>query len=250
MPKVKNGNINIYYEIEGEGPPLLLYHFFPGSLEDWRDLGYVDALRTGYQLILMDARGHGKSDKPHDPQDYLPEHRVSDVIAILDDIGIGSTHFFGYSMGGRVGFQLARFASERIKSLIIGGVGARKPDPDRFKNMIKRLKAGPEAIVVRFEQEQKIPRAMRARLLANDHKALIAVAESLWPDFEDDLPSMDIPFLLFAGENDPVFPIIQEACSVLPHADFFSLSGANHTQALFSTDLVVPNVKEFLEKVY
>ena len=70
MPKVKNGDINIYYEVEGEGPPLVMLHGFAGSLEHWRDFGYVDELKKDYKVVLIDNRGHGKSDKPHDPAMY------------------------------------------------------------------------------------------------------------------------------------------------------------------------------------
>ena len=58
------------------------------------------------------------------------EHRVSDVVAVLDDLDIGSAHFFGYSMGGGIGFRFAKFAAERARSLIIGGASASGHDPN------------------------------------------------------------------------------------------------------------------------
>ena len=64
---VENDGLQIHYEVEGQGPPLILLHWWTGSLEDWRLFGYVDALKDTYRLILIDARGHGQSDKPHDP---------------------------------------------------------------------------------------------------------------------------------------------------------------------------------------
>ena len=76
MPYTKNGDVNIYYEVEGEGPPLVMLHGLTSSLEGWRESGYIDALKDDYQLILMDARGHGKSDKPHDPAMYISENLV------------------------------------------------------------------------------------------------------------------------------------------------------------------------------
>src|SRR3954447_26749762 len=73
MPYASNDGVRIYYEREGSGPPLVLHHGFTRSLEGWRDNGYADVLNTEYELILMDARGHGRSDKPHDPAAYAPE---------------------------------------------------------------------------------------------------------------------------------------------------------------------------------
>jgi pimeloyl-ACP methyl ester carboxylesterase len=88
MPDATNDGVRIHYEREGNGPPLVLQHGFTGSLEGWRDSGYVDALKSAYELILIDARGHGRSDKPHDPAAYTLDKRAADVLAVLDDAGI------------------------------------------------------------------------------------------------------------------------------------------------------------------
>ncbi len=251
MPKAKNGDINIYYEVEGEGPPLVLHHGVTMRLDGWRELGYVDGLKNDYQLILVDARGHGKSDKPHDPSAYTMEHRIGDVTAVLDDLGISSAHFFGYSYGGQIGFELAKYAPERAKSLIIGGAGAegRKPDDPTSLGIIQLLEAGPEALVAVVEQSVPLSPDMKAGLMANDFKALVAILKSPWPDLEGDLPVMTMPFLLFAGESAPDFPAMQEAGRLLPDATFFSLPGLDHFQAYFRSDLVLPHVKEFLARV-
>jgi pimeloyl-ACP methyl ester carboxylesterase len=59
-------NAGSHYEVTGAGPPLVLQHGFMCSLDEWDELGYVAALSAQYRLILIDARGHGSSDKPHD----------------------------------------------------------------------------------------------------------------------------------------------------------------------------------------
>ena len=61
---------------------MVLHHGLTGSLETWREFGYVDSLKSDYQLILMDARGHGASGKPHDTKAYLMEHRVGDIVLV------------------------------------------------------------------------------------------------------------------------------------------------------------------------
>ena len=86
MPYADNNGVRIHYHVGGEGPPLVLHHGLAGDLETWRAFGYVDSLNTDYLLILMDARGHGASDKPHDPEAYAMEHRVGDVVTVLDDL--------------------------------------------------------------------------------------------------------------------------------------------------------------------
>jgi pimeloyl-ACP methyl ester carboxylesterase len=70
MPYVNNAGVQIHYEIEGAGPALVLQHGFTQSLESWAECGYVAPLRPKYRLILIDARGHGRSDKPHDEASY------------------------------------------------------------------------------------------------------------------------------------------------------------------------------------
>ena len=62
MPFADNNGVRIHYQVEGEGPPLVLHHGLAGTLEDWRYFGYVEELKRDYQLILMDARcsSHGR----------------------------------------------------------------------------------------------------------------------------------------------------------------------------------------------
>jgi pimeloyl-ACP methyl ester carboxylesterase len=101
MPYADNGGVRIHYQVEGEGrPALVLQHGFTESVVDWYESGYVETLRSDYRLILIDARGHGASDKPHDPDAYLLNRRVSDVVAVLDASDIAKALFWGYSIGG------------------------------------------------------------------------------------------------------------------------------------------------------
>ena len=66
MPYVNNHGVNIHYQVDGEGPDLVLLHGFTGTLESWRWTGYVEQLHDDFRLILVDARGHGDSDKLRD----------------------------------------------------------------------------------------------------------------------------------------------------------------------------------------
>ena len=120
MPYADNDGVQIHYRVEGEGPPLVLQHGFSESVVDWYEAGYVDALRSDYRLILIDARGHGASDKAHDPDAYELERRVADVVAVLDGLAIEKAVFWGYSMGGWIGFGTAKYSQERFRALVIG----------------------------------------------------------------------------------------------------------------------------------
>src|SRR5215472_6580275 len=174
MPYAVNQGLRIHYRTEGDGqPPLVLQHGFTDSLETWYDLGYVEALKPQYRLILIDARGHGGSDKPHEPNAYDRQRNVEDITTVLDDLGIPRAHYFGYSMGGRIGFAVARYAPERVRSLILGGgspypQSQAGPDP-----MLEAFKQGAEAICSVWGAP--VPPAIRARLVKNDLAALIAL---------------------------------------------------------------------------
>ena len=126
---VENDGVRIHYEVEGDGPPLVLMHWLTGSLEDWRVFGYVDALKENYRLILIDARGQGQSDKPHDPAAYALEKQAADIVAVLDELGVDQAHYFGYSLGAELGWALAKYAPDRLSSLIIGGASPEDFDP-------------------------------------------------------------------------------------------------------------------------
>ena len=251
MPFTDNNGVRIHYHVEGEGPPLVLHHGWSGNGDHWRYFGYVEELKRDYQLILMDARGHGSSDKPHDPEAYSMEHRVSDVVAVMDDLDIGSAHFFGYSMGGGIGFRFAKFAAERARSLIIGGASASGQDPNAPHPVLGMLEAGPEAWVAVWERSGLLSPEFRDRLLANDFEALIAGVTVPQRGVEDDLPSMTMPILLYVGENDDLASpmAVQENANRLPNATFVSLPGLDHIQAETRSDLVLPHIKRFLARV-
>ena len=117
MPYAINDGTRIHYEMVGDGPPLVLQHGFSGSGRDWHEFGYVEAMREHYRLILIDARGHGDSDKPYDRDAYALQHRVADIVTVLDELNIAAAHYLGYSMGGWIGYGMAKHAPDRLVAL-------------------------------------------------------------------------------------------------------------------------------------
>ena len=121
MPYASNGDVRIHYEVEGDGAPLVLHHGFAGCGEDWRDFGLAEVLRRSHRLIILDGRGTGASDKPHDPTACGIAARVADVTAVLDQMGLADAHFYGQSYGGWIGWCVALHAPDRLRSLIVSG---------------------------------------------------------------------------------------------------------------------------------
>lgn len=93
MPTITSSDgIEIYYETEGEGPPLLLVHGLAMGADSWRGAGYIDALSGAFNVVAIELRGHGRSAKPHDAAAYAAETMVDDVLAVLDANGIDRSH--------------------------------------------------------------------------------------------------------------------------------------------------------------
>jgi pimeloyl-ACP methyl ester carboxylesterase len=247
MPFATNTGIRIHYEVVGSGPPLVLHHGSFGSGADWRNLGYVDALKHENQLILMDARGHGASDKPHDPADYDMVSRASDVTSVLDDLRIERANFFGYSMGGWIGFGLAKYAPDRFRSLILGGA---HPYAESYQGPRDSLSEGMSGFIARLKQAYGpfMTPDVLARLEANDLTALVASSHDR-TDCSDVLPTMIMPCLLFAGEDDPRLDGVRESARNIPGATFLSLPGCGHLAALACHELVLPHVTAFLKRI-
>ena len=267
MPFANNNGAKIHYEVEGRGPPLLLVHGFGWTWEAWLDFGYVRELGTDYRLIMPDVRGFGRSDKPHDEKAYDYRNIVSDLCAVLDDLNIQRAHYFGYSLGGRIGYRVPIHAPERFTSLVLGGAaypiaGNEDAEDDILIGHQQDLEKGfnqapdnPIEVYVAERERRAGPRtpAQRASLLANDPLALLAcITASRFarsPNWKDVLPKVKLPCLLFAGEADPRFPMVQECAGRIPGADFFSLPGLNHLQTWARADLAAPHIREFLAKV-
>lgn len=254
MPYAMNNGVRIYYEREGSGPPVVLQHGFTRSLEGWRDSGYVAALRDDYELILVDARGHGKSDKPHDPAEYTSDKRAGDIIAVLDDADIARAVYWGYSMGGHIGYAIAEYAPERFDALILGGMHPYARDPGQPGWRAEAMRAGGmEGYLAELERrEGRLPEPIRTRLFDNDPAALLAstTGSSGSPSFEAALGRLTIPVLVYAGDRDqPIHNAAARGAAGKPYVIFVSLPGLNHGEVSRRSDVVLPHVIPFLADV-
>ena len=258
MPHVMSSDgVRIYYTVAGDGPPLLLCHGTTSTLYNWEGLGYVDALKSDYQLISMDLRGHGESDKPHDPAAYAYPQQADDVIAVLNDVGIERAHVWGHSAGAGIGFHLGASFPDRVQTLILWGFHpyAASPEDVEFRHfVVETLRQGIDAWVARQEEAGAFapydsPDEVRKLRRAGDAEALIAAMLGGWTGAEigDALPTMTMPCLLMAGQRDHFGKLAQQASRELPHADFVALSGLGHPMCRSAISL--PYVRAFFERV-
>lgn len=247
MPYVSNEGVRIHYHVVGKGPPVVLQHGTSGSVDDWQSYGYVQELKDDYRLILIDHRGHGRSDKHHDPESYNSQLIVSDKVAVLDDLNIPKAHYFGYSMGGWIGFVVAKYAPDRFSSFIIG---ASHPYERSMETTRRLLGQGMEAFLAPFESVMAEPFKddVKARLLSSDVRSVLASSGDR-PDMKELLPTMTMPCLVYAGESDPLYPDVERAARQLPNGTFFSLPEIGHYEGFARSDLVLPYVTKFLAEV-
>ncbi|HLF88560.1 MAG TPA: alpha/beta hydrolase [Anaerolineales bacterium] len=156
MTTQKIGDIDMYFEITGEGEPILFLHGLGSSVRDWESqIGYFS---RHYQVIVVDVRGHGKTDKPPGP--YSIPLFARDVSALLKALETGPAHVVGISMGGMVGFQLAVDAPEIVKSLAVVNSG-----PEMVVRTFKeRLQVWQRFLIVRLVGMRKMGEVLSGRL--------------------------------------------------------------------------------------
>jgi pimeloyl-ACP methyl ester carboxylesterase len=117
--------VKIHYKTAGNGEPVVLIHGFAASAEMWDNnpqtkTKVFSELAKRYRVIALDCRGHGKSDKPHDPKLYGQE-MVEDIVRLLDHLRIEKAHIVGYSMGAAIAGHLLVTHPERLRSVTLGG---------------------------------------------------------------------------------------------------------------------------------
>jgi pimeloyl-ACP methyl ester carboxylesterase len=125
MQHFDSDGVDIAFRDEGEGAPVLLVHGFASSSRiNWVNPGWFAALSAaGFRAIAIDNRGHGESEKLYAPSDYSVAKMADDAARLLDHLGIETADVIGYSMGGRIAVALAIEHPDRVRRLVLGGVG-------------------------------------------------------------------------------------------------------------------------------
>jgi pimeloyl-ACP methyl ester carboxylesterase len=193
--------VKIHYLEAGKakatGAPVILIHGYTGTANgNWFLNGVADALAAKHWVVAIDCRGHGKSEKPHDPKKYGPQ-MAEDVIELMDHLKIDKAHVHGYSMGGGITAQLLAKHPERFLTAAFGGSGVSEVDP-KHKAEVPQDKPGPDP------QEAEASRTL-GRNPDRDAEALAAVRaypRKAGEQLEIDLTKIKIPVLAINGEFD------------------------------------------------
>lgn len=123
MPYIQRDDAQVFFEIAGEGPPLLLIAGIASDIASWAPVAPL--LAKNFQLIMFDNRGSGRTrdEGPINAADW-----VEDAISVLDNAKIEQAHVLGHSLGGMIGLRLAEKAPDRIAKLVAAATTA-NPEP-------------------------------------------------------------------------------------------------------------------------
>ncbi|WP_054814116.1 alpha/beta fold hydrolase [Nocardia arizonensis] len=234
---------------EGEGTPVVLQHGVVGDTNsNWMSVGVVGALqRAGRTVVSLDARGHGRSDKPHDPGRYSWAAMAEDVRALYDELGLEEVVQVGYSMGGVISLLVAA-ADDRVRRLVVGGIGSGVIDCGGIDRRAIELESLIEAM--RDEPGEVPPLAAAFRLLADavgaDRTAIRAVAAALDERPVSTLADITVPTLVLAGDADPLAIEPERLAAALPDGRCTVVSG-DHMMAVIDPEFASALV-DFVKK--
>ena len=204
--------VRIAYEIAGQGEPVVLVHGFAASrAQNWRAPGWYETLNgAGYRVVALDCRGHGESDKPHDPASYGHDIMARDVLAVMQAAGVGRAFLMGYSMGGFITMYVLLGHPQLLRKVVIGGVGASYLDRQAAADAVSdpaRRNLIADALLEPDKSRIANPTARAFREFAEqDGKDRLALAACMRADRKvlgaADLARSTRPVLVVCGEND------------------------------------------------
>ncbi|SDX78858.1 Pimeloyl-ACP methyl ester carboxylesterase [Geodermatophilus africanus] len=219
----------------GELPPVYLQHGFVADTRlNWVGTGAVGVLLSaGREVVGVDARGHGRSDKPHDPGAYGELRMADDLRRVADALGHDAFDLAGYSMGATVAMLVA-VADRRVRRLVVGGAGAAFVERDgaaRRAVLMAELAAALEAADVADVRNPTTAHFRRiADALGADRRALAAHARAVHATGAD-LAAITAATLVLAGDADPLAVRPEVLAAAIPGARVTVVPG-DHTTAL------------------
>ncbi len=198
-----NDGIRLAYNVTGEGKPVLLIHGFASSrVQNWGTTGWIDRLaQEGYRVVSFDCRGHGLSDKPHDPDSY-GRHMARDILTVMHATALPAAHVMGYSMGAMLTIDLVMRHPERVLKAVVAGLGANYFDEQqdwRDKVATALLTDDPSLIEDNEARKFRIFGGQKGK----DRVALAACMRSPRSKYTPgELKTAKPPVLVVAGETD------------------------------------------------
>lgn len=247
MPTLSAGEVDIYYEEEGRGVPLVMVGGLTATVEVWGRLRGLLAAR--HRVVMFDNRGSGRTKVAGDDGDRQPARLAGDVFALADGLGLGRFHLMGGSFGGMIAQEAALARPERLRSLIVacshfGGKERVEPAPGTRETRVRGGVPGateaerraaletifhPETVrdrpeVVRHYDENK-------RLFPHSREELDRRGAGMARfDASGRLPGLKVPALVIHGSHDRLVPTANArlVAERIPGAELVIVEGAGH----------------------
>ncbi len=268
MPVVHVGDINIYYEIHGEGEPLVLIMGYGGNSGQW--FRQIPGLAQKYRVISFDNRGTGRSDKPD--ISYTMEMMASDVAGLLEALSITAAHVYGVSMGGMIAQHVALNHPEKVISLVLGCTtcGGEQhsvvPDAEAMTllfDMERMQRLTPEEMI-----KETMPFLCSQEFIDNNPDVIRQFTKNsmeyvtplhtytrqaeaiMGHDTYDLLPDIKVPTLVIAGDADRIVPAGNSKiiASRIPNAKLVILEGMGHGFFIEAAEKANKVIIDFLKK--
>ena len=229
------------YVDHGAGPAVLLIHGFTADIErSWVETGILPDLARDHRVVAFDLRGHGRSDKPHDPRAY--DEIAHDAVRLLDFLGIPKTHVVGYSLGGIIVAKLLATHPDRFLSAVLGGAAYRRSQSERADRAAdeagREIEGGVyRALLVSTAPtdepplgEEAILTRSRAIAARNDQRALAALMRARRALVVSDaqIAAVRVPSLAVVGAADPALERVKAMQARWPGLEVQVVPGATH----------------------
>ena len=239
MPQKLIRDININYEIIGDGQPLLFIHGLGSSLRDWEE--QIPVFSKKFKVITLDLRGHGQTDKPRGP--YSITMFAEDIAELIKSLKVDPVHVVGISLGGAIGFHLAIDHPDITKSLVVVNMSASVPIKSlkekqmfflrvlivKMMGMKKMGEVLAKRLFIKPEQEE-LREKMASRWAENDKKAYLSSLKTLknWSVLER-LHEIKCPTLLVSSDEDYTpLSAKEEYTAMIPNAKLVVIEDARH----------------------
>ncbi|MBX5479681.1 MAG: alpha/beta hydrolase [Pyrinomonas methylaliphatogenes] len=230
----KVNGIELYYEIHGQGEPLLLIHGFGGSGQDWAPV--LEEFAKHYRVILPDMRGHGRSTNP--TKQFTHRQSALDMFALLDLLGVKTFKAMGISSGGMTLLHMATQQPSRVEAMVLIGATSYFPEPAR--QIMRRS-------TVESMTAQEWERARRIHKYGDDQIRMLREQFHRFKDSYDDmnftrplLSTITAKTLIIHGDRDQFFPVsipVEEYCAI-PNSFLWIIPNGGHVP-------IAGNVQEF-----
>lgn len=237
MHRFSSDGVSIAYIDErpeqGAGEPIVLVHGFASThAVNWVFPGWVKTLLAdGRRVVALDNRGHGASDKPHDPAAYASDVMAQDVRRLMDHLGLEKADVMGYSMGARITAHLALANPDRVRAALLGGLGIHLVQGVGLPLGIADAMDAP-SLADLTDPMQRMFRAF-AENTGSDLRALAACIRGTRQTLTvAEAGAIAVPTLVSVGTKDDVAGSGPELAALIPGAESFDIIGRDHNLAV------------------